>query len=73
MAVTIYLRYVLNTSKLKEFEHYGKLWIPLVEKFGWNRGDISFAYALAFLAGMPAMLKFTSVPGLTMAIGPRIY
>ncbi|MES2611368.1 MAG: NIPSNAP family protein [Pseudomonadota bacterium] len=34
MAVTIYLRYVLNTSKLKEFEHYGKLWIPLVEKFG---------------------------------------
>jgi NIPSNAP len=32
--VTIYLRYVLNTSKLKEFEHYGKLWIPLVEKFG---------------------------------------
>lgn len=32
--VTIYLRYVLNTSKLKEFEHYGKLWIALVEKFG---------------------------------------
>jgi NIPSNAP len=32
--VTIYLRYVLNTSKLSEFEHYGKLWIPLVEKFG---------------------------------------
>ena len=32
--VTIYLRYVLNTAKLKEFELYGKLWIPLVEKFG---------------------------------------
>ena len=32
--VTIYLRYVLNTQKLKEFEHYGKLWIPLVAKFG---------------------------------------
>lgn len=32
--VTIYLRYVLNTAKLREFEHYGKLWIPLVEKFG---------------------------------------
>lgn len=32
--VTIYLRYVLDTSRLKEFEHYGKLWIPLVEKFG---------------------------------------
>ena len=32
--VSIYLRYVLNTAKLKEFEHYAKLWIPLVEKFG---------------------------------------
>jgi hypothetical protein len=32
--VTCYLRYVLDPSKLKEFEHYGKLWIPLVEKFG---------------------------------------
>ncbi|RYX92784.1 MAG: NIPSNAP family protein [Comamonadaceae bacterium] len=32
--VTIYLRYVLDPRKLKEFEHYGKLWIPLVERFG---------------------------------------
>ena len=32
--VSIYLRYVLNTAKLKEFEHYAKLWIPLVKKFG---------------------------------------
>ena len=32
--VSIYLRYVLNTAQLKEFEHYAKLWIPLVEKFG---------------------------------------
>ncbi|KRB67773.1 NIPSNAP family protein [Noviherbaspirillum sp. Root189] len=32
--VTCYLRYVVDPSKLKEFEHYGKLWIPLVEKFG---------------------------------------
>ena len=32
--VTIYLRYVLHTAKLQEFEHYAKLWIPLVEKFG---------------------------------------
>jgi MFS family permease len=29
---------------------------PLVERFGWKRGDISFAYALAFFAGMPAMV-----------------
>jgi hypothetical protein len=32
--VTIYLRYVLDPRKLKEFEHYGKLWIPLVARFG---------------------------------------
>lgn len=32
--VTIYLRYVLDTRRLKEFEHDGKLWMALVEKFG---------------------------------------
>jgi MFS family permease len=31
---------------------------PLVEKFGWKRGDISLAYSLAFIAGMPSMLAF---------------
>ncbi|HET7158257.1 MAG TPA: MFS transporter, partial [Burkholderiales bacterium] len=29
---------------------------PLVELFGWSRGDISFAYALAFLLGLPATI-----------------
>src|SRR5678816_1174205 len=29
---------------------------PLVEIFGWKRGDISFAYALAFLLGLPATI-----------------
>jgi GNAT superfamily N-acetyltransferase len=32
--VTCYLRYVIDPSKLREFERYGKIWIPLVEKFG---------------------------------------
>ena len=32
--VTCYLRYVIDPYKLAEFEQYGKLWIPLVEKFG---------------------------------------
>jgi hypothetical protein len=32
--VTCYLRYVIDPFKLREFEHYGKLWIPLVAKFG---------------------------------------
>tara|TARA_B100000809_G_C14903788_1_gene447232 strand:- start:234 stop:539 length:306 start_codon:yes stop_codon:yes gene_type:complete len=32
--VTCYLRYVINPNKISEFEHYAKLWIPLVQKFG---------------------------------------
>ncbi|NVD70035.1 NIPSNAP family protein [Duganella sp. BJB1802] len=32
--VTIYLRYVIDPYKLAEFEHYGKLWIPLVNRLG---------------------------------------
>ncbi len=32
--ITCYLRYVIDPFKRKEFEHYAKLWIPLVEKFG---------------------------------------
>jgi hypothetical protein len=32
--VTCSLRYVIDSRKLKEFEHYGKMWIPLVERFG---------------------------------------
>ncbi|MDT0136581.1 NIPSNAP family protein [Acidovorax sp. PRC11] len=32
--ITCTLRYVIDPYKLAEFEHYGRLWIPLVEKFG---------------------------------------
>ncbi len=32
--ITCYLRYIVDPMKLAEFEHYAKLWIPLVEKFG---------------------------------------
>ena len=32
--ITCYLRYVVDPFKLNEFETYGKMWIPLVEKFG---------------------------------------
>jgi len=32
--ITCYLRYIIDPFKVKEFEHYGKIWIPLVEKFG---------------------------------------
>lgn len=28
------LRYVIDPKKVKEFEEYARMWIPLVEKFG---------------------------------------
>ena len=32
--VTCYLKYVIDPMKVDEFEHYARLWIPLVEYFG---------------------------------------
>ncbi len=32
--VTCYLRYVIDSYKLKEFEQYGKMWIPIVNRLG---------------------------------------
>jgi hypothetical protein len=32
--ITCYVRYVIDASKLEAFESYGRMWIPLVEKFG---------------------------------------
>lgn len=32
--ITCFLRYLIDPYQLAEFEHYGRLWIPLVEKFG---------------------------------------
>jgi hypothetical protein len=32
--VTCLLRYVIDPARIGEFEHYAKLWIPLVERFG---------------------------------------
>ena len=32
--ITCLIRYVIDPDKLKEFETYGRMWMPLVEKFG---------------------------------------
>jgi uncharacterized protein (DUF1330 family) len=32
--ITCYLRYVIDTNAIAEFETYAKMWIPLVERFG---------------------------------------
>jgi MFS family permease len=47
---------VLSIVSRADSASFGVFIDPLVEQFGWKRGDISFAYALAFLAGLPAMV-----------------
>ncbi|WP_394205543.1 NIPSNAP family protein [Shewanella waksmanii] len=32
--VTCYVRYIIDPTKLAEFEVYAKMWIPLVKQFG---------------------------------------
>lgn len=32
--VTCYLKYTLDPFKIKEFECYARMWLPLVSKFG---------------------------------------
>lgn len=32
--ITCYLRYIIDSDKVAEFEEYGRMWIPLVERFG---------------------------------------
>jgi hypothetical protein len=52
--ITCHLRYVIDPYKLAEFENYGRMWIPLVEKFGGthhgyflpHEGPSNIAYAL---------------------------
>jgi hypothetical protein len=52
--ITCYLKYTIDPYKTAEFEHYGKMWIPLVNKFGGmhhgyflpHEGANNLAYAL---------------------------
>ena len=32
--ITCYIRYVIDPYKIKDFEKYAKMWIPLVNKLG---------------------------------------
>ena len=47
---------VLNVVARADQASFGVFIDPLVERFGWKRGDISFAYSLAFLIGLPAVV-----------------
>ena len=64
--VTCYLNYVIDPYKVKEFEHYAKLWLPLVIKFGGqhhgyflpSEGDNNRALALFSFASLAAYEKY---------------
>jgi len=48
--------WVLNVVARADQASFGVFIDPLVTQFGWKRGDISFAYSLAFLIGLPAVV-----------------
>ncbi len=47
---------VLNIFARADQGSFGVFVDPMVELFGWKRGDISFAYSLAFLVGLPTVV-----------------
>lgn len=49
---------VLSIISRADSASFAVLIDPIVDKFGWLRGDISLAYSLAFICSMPAMLVF---------------
>jgi hypothetical protein len=64
--VTCYLKYTLNPAKIKEFETYAKMWIPLVEKFGGthhgyflpHEGPSNIGYALFSFESLAAYEQY---------------
>ena len=66
--VTCYLRYIIDPHKVSEFEHYAKLWIPLVGKFGGthhgyflpSEGANNIALALFTFPSLAAYEKYRS-------------
>ena len=47
---------ILNIVSRADSASFGVFIDPLVATFGWKRGDISFAYSLAFIIGLPAVM-----------------
>ena len=54
--IVLFSACVLNIASRADAGSFGVFVEPLVELFGWSRGDISFAYSLAFLVGLPAVV-----------------
>ena len=54
--VILFSACVLNIASRADAGSFGVFVEPLVEIFGWSRGDISVAYSLAFIVGLPAVV-----------------
>jgi MFS family permease len=47
---------ILNIASRADAGSFGVFVEPLVELFGWSRGEISLAYSIAFIVGLPAVV-----------------
>jgi hypothetical protein len=64
--ISCHLKYVIDPNKLREFEHYAKLWLPLVAKFGGQHhgyflpgeGANNIAYAIFSFASLAAYEQY---------------
>jgi MFS family permease len=54
--VVLFAACVLNIASRADHGSFGVFVEPLVELFGWSRGDISAAYSIAFIVGLPAVV-----------------
>ena len=54
--VVLFAACMLNIASRADAGSFGVFVEPLVELFGWSRGDISVAYSVAFLVGLPAVV-----------------
>lgn len=54
--VILFSACVLNIASRADAGSFGVFVEPLVELFGWSRGDISVAYSVAFIVGLPAVV-----------------
>ena len=66
--ITCYLKYVIDPNKLADFDLYGKLWIPLVNRMGGvhhgyfmpHEGHNNIAYALFSFPSLAAYEDYRS-------------
>jgi MFS family permease len=54
--VVLFAACMLNIASRADHGSFGVFVEPLVELFGWSRGDISAAYSIAFIVGLPAVV-----------------